>query len=716
MPHAQGPNARPSPLVSTIKERCRMCYSCVRECPAKAIRIRNGQADVVVERCIGCGSCVRVCSQHAKQVRDSITSVREILAEARNGTDRTDGTNGTNEERQGPVIACVAPSFPAEFGLVDYQALNGLDFRKLVGMVRALGFDRVIEVAYGADLVAREYRRLIDKHPERRYIATTCPAIVLFVEKYHPDLVPFLAPVVSPMIATGRVAHRLYGPDAQVVFIGPCIAKKDEAAAERYANDIDAALTFMELRRMFEDSGITAESAEPSDFDPPHPRRGMLFPLKRGILQAAEIKEDLVAGDVVAADGGSEFPHALAEFEDGHLDARLLEVLSCKGGCIMGAGMASRSSLFSRRAEVSRYVRERLAAREEGPIGPMGADGGHDPKSTDDFGHVPVDVELNAWFYPDDQNMPVPEQAEIKAILERMGKSGPEDELNCGACGYGTCREHAIAIFDGLAESEMCLPATIERLDEAIRDLGVTNQQLANAQQALVQSEKLASMGQLAAGIAHEVNNPLGVVLLYSQLLLEECKPGSEQYDDLQKIAVQADRCKKIVSGLLNFARKNHVTLKAIDLCDFVHGCVRTLVLPDGITAKVDCRLADKSVELDPDQMMQVFTNLMNNSIEAMAGAGTLTVTATGDADEVQVSVADTGHGIPKENVKKVFEPFFTTKVAGKGTGLGLAICYGIVKMHRGAIVVQSNADPKAGATGTTITVKLPRRPGVLNG
>jgi signal transduction histidine kinase len=122
-------------------------------------------------------------------------------------------------------------------------------------------------------------------------------------------------------------------------------------------------------------------------------------------------------------------------------------------------------------------------------------------------------------------------------------------------------------------------------------------------------------------------------------------------------------------------------------------------------------RVADPETELDPDQMMQVFTNLMNNAIEAMPGEGTLTVSAEGDAESVQVSISDTGVGIPRENVKKVFEPFFTTKQGGKGTGLGLAICYGIVKMHRGSIVVQSNADPKAGPTGTTMTVKLPRRP-----
>jgi len=669
-----------SGLVLTIPEKCRVCYTCVRECPAKAIRIHAGQADVVPERCIGCGNCVRVCSQHAKKVYDSATAVRGLL-------ERDPAATGT----RAPVIACVAPSFPAEFGIADYQSLSGIDHTRLVGMIRKLGFDRVVEVAYGADLVARRYRKLIAEQPNARFIATTCPAIVLYVEKYHPELVPFLAPVVSPMIATARVLHRRYGADARVVFIGPCIAKKAEAAAERYRDDVTAALTFMELRQLFEEQGITAESVEPSEFDPPHPGKGMLFSVKRGILQAAGIAEDLIAGDVVAADGGSEFGHALREFSDGHLDVRLLEVLSCKGGCIMGAGASTHAPLFSRRAVVSRYVRDRLPGREA----PAGDE----------------DVDLAAWFYPDDKSMPIPSQDEIKAILERIGKATPADELNCGACGYESCREHAIAIFDGLAESEMCLPATISRLNEAIGELGITNRQLANAQQALVQSEKLASMGQLAAGIAHEVNNPLGVVLLYSQLLLEECDPKAEQYQDLKKIAEQADRCKKIVSGLLNFARKNQVTLKTVKIDEFLSACGHAVVVPERVRLVMAGRVADPETELDPDQMMQVFTNLMNNAIEAMPGEGTLTVSAAGDAESVQVSIIDTGLGIPRENIKKVFEPFFTTKQGGKGTGLGLAICYGIVKMHRGSIMVQSNADPKAGPTGTTMTVKLPRRP-----
>jgi two-component system NtrC family sensor kinase len=666
-------------LVLTIPEKCRVCYTCVRECPAKAIRIRGGQAEVVLERCIGCGNCVRVCSQHAKKVYDSATVVRGLL-------ERGPGTGNA----RAPIVACVAPSFPAEFGVADYQSLSGIDHRRLVGMIRRLGFDHVVEVAYGADLIARRYHKLVAEHPNARLIATTCPAIVLYVEKYHPELVPFLAPVVSPMIATARVVHRLYGNDSRVIFIGPCIAKKAEAAAERYRHDVTAALTFIELRQLFDEQGIAPESVQPSEFDPPRPGKGMLFSIQRGILQAADITEDLVAGDVVAADGGTEFGHALREFSDGHLDVRLLEVLSCKGGCIMGAGSSTHAPLFSRRAAVSRYVRGRLAEQE-----PAAAE----------------NVDLSAWFYPDDKSTPIPSQEEIRAILGQMGKVTPADELNCGACGYESCREHAIAIFDGLAESEMCLPATIARLNEAISSLGVSNQQLDNAQQALVQSEKLASMGQLAAGIAHEVNNPLGVVLLYSQLMLEECDPKSDQYADIKKIAEQADRCKKIVSGLLNFARKNQVSLKVVRIDEFLSACARAVVVPQRVKLNTEFRITDPEIELDPDQMMQVFTNLMNNAIEAMPQGGELTVRTEGDTESVQVAISDTGIGIPAETVKKVFEPFFTTKLGGKGTGLGLAICYGIVKMHRGSIVVQSNADPAAGPTGTTMTVKLPRRP-----
>jgi len=272
-------------FVETLKERCRVCYTCVRECPAKAIRISDGQAEVLPRRCIGCGNCVRVCSQHAKRPASSIEEVQRLLS----GPDR--------------VAACLAPSYPAEFDDVDH--------RRLVSMIRGLGFDLVSEVAFGADLVARQYRELMAKQDGRRYIATCCPGIIGFVERYHPDLVEALVPIVSPMVATARVLKRFYGNGLRTVFIGPCIAKKGEAMSMRLDGEVDAVLTFVELRQMFVASGITPISVEASDFDPPRGGMGLLFPITRGMLQAARIDEDLATGDVVTASGRSNFVEAI---------------------------------------------------------------------------------------------------------------------------------------------------------------------------------------------------------------------------------------------------------------------------------------------------------------------------------------------------------------------------------------------------------------------
>jgi len=293
--------------------------------------------------------------------------------------------------------------------------------------------------------------------------------------------------------------------------------------------------------------------------------------------------------------------------------------------------------------------------------------------------------------------------------MARMGKFSPEDELNCGACGYDTCREHAVAIYKGLAESEMCLPHTIEKLHETIGELADSNAQLADTEEALLHSEKLASMGQLAAGIAHEVNNPLGVVLMFSHLLLEEHGEDPRLKDDLKLIAEQADCCKSIVAGLLNFARQSKVLCRTTDVCELVDRTMGAFPPPEGVVVRVEHRMKNRMADLDRDQIGQVLVNLISNAYAAMGDRGTLTVSTADADDQVRISVEDTGTGIEAENLSKVFEPFFTTKQIGKGTGLGLAVTYGIVKMHRGNIEVRSNADPKAGKTGTTFTVTLPR-------
>jgi signal transduction histidine kinase len=290
-----------------------------------------------------------------------------------------------------------------------------------------------------------------------------------------------------------------------------------------------------------------------------------------------------------------------------------------------------------------------------------------------------------------------------------MNKYGDEDELDCGACGYDSCREHAVAIWQGLAEVEMCLPYSVEELRKTVDELQDSNRSLETTKEALVKSEKLASMGQLAAGIAHEVNNPLGILLLHANLLLEDCENDPEVSADVKLIVDQANRCKKIISGLLNFARQSRVVRQPTDLTDLVAEVLRTIPVAEGVSLEVVDHLDDPVAELDGDQMIQVLTNLLTNAQHAMPDGGVITVTLDGTEENVIVTVHDEGTGIPEENLGKLFSPFFTTKQVGKGTGLGLAVTHGIVKMHRGQITVESNADPTTGPTGTTFTISLPR-------
>ena len=654
------------PLIRTIKEKCKVCYTCVRECPAKAIRISGGQAEVIEERCIGCGICVKVCSQGAKIVRNSISMVEDVL-----------------KSKSGKIV-CIAPSFPAEF--IDIKP------KILVGILRKLGFDKVVEVAFGADLIAKKYFDMIaDGKEDIRHIATTCPAIVSYVEKYHPSLVRNLAGLVSPMIATARVINQYYGKN-KIVFIGPCLAKKDEAISKNLENEIDAVITFRELRELIKNKNIDINKVEECNFDPPHAGKGSLFAIEKGMLEAAELKEDLMTNEIVAADGAKSFVQAIKEFEKGALNAKLLEVLCCNG-CIMGSGMTCSTTHFARRTEVGRYAKQRTDSLDLQEWN----------KNIEKLEYL----DLQRKFKVDDHRLPAPSKDELKQIFSKMGKNEPQDELNCGACGYDTCIDHAIAIHKGLAENEMCLPFTIDTLKETAKELSVSYEQLVSTKNALVQAEKLAGMGQLAAGIAHEVNNPLGVVLLYANLLYEECPDDSSMKEDLKMIVEQGDRAKKIVSGLLNFSRKNKVSLTPINIKELIDKSLKGIIKPANISIDVTHK-KEVMVNIDLDQMIQVILNLITNAIEAMPNGGKINIITDKIKEKTIIIVRDNGTGIDEKKIKKVFEPFFTTKQIGKGTGLGLAVTYGIIKMHKGNITISSNSDEKKGDTFTEFTVSIP--------
>ncbi|HOX23180.1 MAG TPA: [Fe-Fe] hydrogenase large subunit C-terminal domain-containing protein, partial [Elusimicrobiales bacterium] len=317
------------PLVKTIGERCRTCYSCVRGCPAKAIRIVGGQAEVIAERCIGCGNCVITCGRKAKEIRSSVENTQRLLKSG------------------GHKAACLAPSFPVEFG--------GMDPLRLAGMLKALGFDYVTEVAFGADMVSLRCRELISECPGKRFISSACPAVVAYVEKYHPELVSNLAPVVSPMLAQARIVRKGYGAEVKVVFIGPCIAKKDEAFFNSV--DIEEAITFKELRQLFELAGITEDNALDAHFDPPHPAKGVLYPLGGGLLNASEFDTDLMSGKFLAVEGLENMTEALSNFERGELDVNFLDILCCDG-CLMGPGFTHPSSRYARQASLRRYAQK----------------------------------------------------------------------------------------------------------------------------------------------------------------------------------------------------------------------------------------------------------------------------------------------------------------------------------------------------------------------
>ena len=653
-------------VVTTIKEKCRRCYTCVRECPAKAIKVVEGQATVIEERCIACGNCVKVCRQEAK----SILSHKEPVFEMLEGDSR--------------VIACLAPSFPAAFDTVEPG--------QVVAGARALGFPEVWEVALGAALVSTAYERLVKRNNGKMLITTPCPAIVGYVEKYLPELIPSLAPVVSPMIALARALKSKYGNAPKIVFIGPCIAKKVEMEDKNVAGLVDAVLTFKEFREMLAEKNIDLSSLEPADFDGPDSGVARSFPISGGLLKSSGLSQDVLEKDIIVSEGKDRAIPLLREARRGEVHAKLLDVLFCEG-CIAGPKMINELSTFRRREIIADYVRWSIDRSQA-----LGKEDGR---------KVFADVDMSRVFTADDQNLPYPTEEEITSVLRKMRKFTVEDELDCGACGYTSCREKAAAVCQGLAEPEMCLPFLIEGLEDALADVEKSHSALKATQGQLIHAEKLASMGQLSAGVAHELNNPLGSILLYAHLLIKELSGKDKRAEDVKMIVSEATRCKNIVRDLLNFGRQGSVKRETADINEIIEKSLgASSALQDFDRIKVVKHFDGKipAMSVDANQLQQVFVNLISNAVWAMKDNGTLTlITRMKGPSAVEVLVQDTGCGIPKENLKKLFTPFFTTKKMGEGTGLGLAISYGIIKMHSGQISVDG-----AVGKGATFKIELP--------
>ena len=661
--------------ILTIEQNCRRCYTCVRDCPAKAIKIVEEQASVVAERCVACGNCTVVCSQHAKTYVSGLELTRKFLQEGK------------------PVAALLAPSFPAEFPSAAPA--------QVVSALKDLGFRYVVEVAYGADLVSAAYVEFLKTQQGRPWIASACAALVEYVRKYHPDLTSHLVPIVSPMIATAMAVKEMYEENPLCVFIGPCVAKKLEAWHPSSPPVVDEVLTFKEVRRLFLEKGIVLEHQKAESFDPPEAGMGRAFPLIGGLIKSAAMDRDLLDPSIIEVSGHQEVAEVLKDISQGEIRPFLVEALMCRG-CHDGPGMTKHEHRLNRKDVVKKYVNEAQRQAAAKPV----KKGREKPVPKIPFSS------LERTFVGEDRRLREPTEEEIRAILVRTNKFAPQDELNCKSCGYDTCRQKAIAAYHGLAEEAMCLPFMIEQAERVCHELKIPWTEIRAVHRHLINTEKLASMGQLAAGVAHELNNPLGTILLYTSLLQRKLKERGDLSHDLNLLVDEANRCKKIVGGLLDFARQNRVRMESADLGELLRRIVTVSFDPaklsdKGIRLVFDDDLPALTADVDRDQLTQVIVNLIKNAVEAMDGkGGEIRVRAEDLADpgRVHITVSDQGCGIPPEDRERIFQPFFTTKNIGKGVGLGLPICYGIVKMHRGNIWYDSVV-----GQGTIFHIELPK-------
>lgn len=656
-------------IINTIKQNCRRCYTCVRDCPAKAIRIEDGQASVVADRCISCGNCTMVCSQSAKAYKSGIEGTLAAL-------DR------------GVAAALVAPSFPAGFSVPPAQ---------IIGALRRAGFTYVVEVAYGADLVNQACHDYLAEHPEGLHIASACPAVVEYVRKYHPELTDRILPIVSPMVATALAVKKLYGQHVHCIFIGPCVAKKAEIRDPEVVGVVDEVLTLVELERVFMARGVDPAKTRPSDFDPPHAGKGRIYPIPGGMLESAGIGDGMLDPRLIVLSGKDETVETLDSLpEDLSEGTLLVEALMCKG-CYAGPGIGTDEPGMLRRRRVAEFAAASLNRQAQGALPPYQPD--------------TLPASLQRRFVPNDQRSKGPTEDEIREILAHTNKFFPEDELNCGACGYPTCRAKAKAVYEGMAEEAMCLPFIIDQSERVCNELNVPWNNLRDVHRHLINSEKLASMGQMAAGVAHELNNPLSTILLYAHILQRKLEDRDDLSHDLKLMAEESERCKKIISNLLDFARQSRVRVEPVSIEELVasaaDGAACNLpATPLGTIEIMTEVTPGLRADLDRDQMTQVLVNLIKNAVEAMEGrSGVVKIVAEAlpEVNRVRFSVSDQGSGISAAAKDKVFQPFFTTKSIGKGTGLGLPISYGIVKMHNGNIWFDSEP-----GVGTTFYVEIP--------
>ncbi len=393
-------------VVFTNRARCRDCYRCIRVCPVDAIGIRQDQAYVDQQKCISCGTCIRECPQKAKNYSKSLEDVMELVKSPRK------------------TAVSLAPSFASLY--------EKWQIARFPSVLRKLGFDYIAETSVAAYCVAMESLKAAKDSDKNVSIMTSCPAVVSYVEHYKPQLIDNLLPVSSPMIVHSAMLKQQFGNDVEVVFIGPCIAKKAEAI-ESPQSRVDHVITFEELDQWLEKEGVDFAQFEESDFDQQPQGWARKFPLAGGCLQTSGLSTDMLSGEIISVCGHQQLDDVLESIND--KEEIIIEPLFCEGGCINGPAMQRNKTLYQRRKNILNFCDKPLTEK--------------DYKTTEGLKTQFVSKAVTQAQISEDK---------IRKVFLETGKEAPEDQLNCGACGYNTCREQAIAVLREMAEPDMCIP------------------------------------------------------------------------------------------------------------------------------------------------------------------------------------------------------------------------------------------------------------------
>ncbi|QHI68384.1 [Fe-Fe] hydrogenase large subunit C-terminal domain-containing protein [Tichowtungia aerotolerans] len=395
--------------VYTVEAECQDCYKCLRQCPVKAIKVEKGRAAVIPDACIACGRCVEVCPAGAKRIRDDLGRVQYLLS------------------RKAKVFVSLAPSYPAAFPGVAPGAL--------VAALKKLGFEGVSETALGAELVNQAVSELLGRNERAVTLSTACPVAVDYIRKYIPDMTDAFTPIVSPMLAHGQFLRRSYGEDIGVVFVGPCIAKKSEA--DECRQWVDAALTFEDLLRWLDEEDLALDADVPDGMDNPFVPHsagdGALYPVAGGMNETLRSLLGDSSTRLLSVAGLNNIKHALEGFRlRPPVEPVFLELLACSGGCLGGPCVEKENTLGGE-LDIRRHVPCAASVSET---------------------QVP---NLNRQFVSCDPPESPVESSQVRMALARIGKRTAEDEINCGGCGYDTCRAFALAVLAGRAEPSMCV-------------------------------------------------------------------------------------------------------------------------------------------------------------------------------------------------------------------------------------------------------------------